>query len=224
VTKRLWFDLPATLRVAEHAASCDTFRGYGEYSAGPCLLIQTAHRGRLDSNGRSDEPTAASVQATHVDGGGERWDHPTPAFYLRLTQPDEETDETLLDVLRQRAARGACWFTIDLLGGETFTHAVRQARNTSDLPAQVTWVPAHVAAGDLGPYPAQVARGYHRQGAVHARFTRHVAWWIALDLRSLPAGQRPAETIRVTGERVDLMAYGCDSFAEVTFQRVAQLR
>jgi hypothetical protein len=41
VTKRLWFDLTATLRVAEHANSCDTSAGYGDYGREPCLLIAT---------------------------------------------------------------------------------------------------------------------------------------------------------------------------------------
>lgn len=219
MTKHLWFDLTATLRVAEHAASCDSFPGYspgyGDYGREPCLLIATGQRGRLDSNGRGDQPTPASVQATHVDGGngdgaGERWDRPTPAVYLRLTHPDDGTDETLLDTLRHHAASGACWFTVDADGGHadgSVSWAVRHARDTRDLPAGVIWVPAHVAAGELGPYPAQVARGYRRDGAVHARFARDTVWWIALDLRSLPAARRPAETLRVIGERVERVGY-----------------
>jgi hypothetical protein len=204
VTKRLWFDLTATLRVAEHATSCDTFAGYGDYGREPCLLIATGQRGGLDSNGRGDQPTPAPVRAIHVDGGeAERWDRLTPAVYLRLTHPDDGTDETLLDTLRHHAAGGARWFTVDADGGHADGRVCWAVRHTRDLPAEVTWVPSHVAAGELGPYPAQVAHGYHRDGAVHARFARDTVWWIALDLRSLPAGRRPAETLRVTGEHVE---------------------
>jgi hypothetical protein len=67
-------------------------------------------------------------------------------------------------------------------------------------------VPAHVEAGPLGPYPAQIARGYHHPGGhVFARFRRDIAWWIALDLRGQPAGPRTAVAVRVTDEQVALV-------------------
>jgi hypothetical protein len=201
VTKRLWFDLSAVRHVADHAASCDTFPGYGDYGREPCLLVQTTFRGRIGSNGRSQQPTPDWVRATHVDGGtGERWDRPTPSYYLRLTHAEDDDEPTLLDMLR--ASNGMCWFTIDVHPG-SIAYAVHATREATDLPAHASWVPALVAAGDLGPYPAQIAHGYRRPGGgVFARVTRDVAWWIALDLRHLPAGQRPAEAIQTTGDRV----------------------
>jgi hypothetical protein len=64
-------------------------------------------------------------------------------------------------------------------------HHIVASRPINDLPAEAAWLPCRVRAGDLGPYPAQTARGYHRtDGSVFARFTRDVAWWIGLDQRA----------------------------------------
>jgi hypothetical protein len=77
--KRFWFDLPAILGLAEHAMSCKHFRRFGVYRAEACLLVETAGRGRIGSNGASDQPAPPWLIASYVDGGaGERWDRPTP--------------------------------------------------------------------------------------------------------------------------------------------------
>jgi hypothetical protein len=77
------------------------------------------------------------------------------------------------------------------------------SRQSVDLPAGVSWLPACVTSGELGPYPAQIAAGYHRRGgSAFARFSRDVAWWIALDIGHLPRSRQPVEAIHVVGERV----------------------
>jgi hypothetical protein len=138
-----------------------------------------------------------------VPGNG--GDRPTPAYYLRLTHPDGDDDgsngPTLLELLR--ASRHAAWFTVDVEDDQTARYAARVSREVDDVPGDATWLPARVQTEQLGPYPGQIAHGYHRPGgAVFARFSRDVAWWIALDWRHLPAAKRPAEAIRVTGDQL----------------------
>lgn len=205
--QRFWFDLPRILRLAEHAASCTTFTGADKACRRPCLLIDAL--GRFGSNGRSAEPAPGPVAAVHVDGpAGEPRDRPIGGGCLRLTHTDPDDEfwqgPALLDELRYAAAGGACWFTIEAHAG----HAIHLTREVAALPADAAWVAAHVAFGELGPYPAQVARGYHRRGGhVFARFRRDIAWWIALDGRCQPPDQRPVEAVRVTGEQVELIRH-----------------
>jgi len=212
VDKRLWFDLPEIFRLAEHAASCTTFIGVGEDGRRPCLLVDTRSTGMIGSNGRSAEPAPDPVHAVHVDGApDEPSDHRTPGSYLRLTHTDPDDEfwqgPALLDELCHAAARRACWFTIDVHTDATIDHATHHTREVTTAPAEATWAAAQVAAGDLGPYPAQVARGYHRPGGfVFARFRRDIAW-IALDWRRQPADRRPAEGIRVAGEQVEVIRH-----------------
>jgi hypothetical protein len=86
-------------------------------------------------------------------------------------------------------------------------HHIVASRPIGEVPADAAWLPCRVSAGDLGPYPAQTARGYHRpDGSVFARFTRDVAWWIGLDQRTAPDAPRPAEAVRVHGEQVHRIA------------------
>jgi len=207
VTKRLWFNLAAVTAVAEHAASCNQFRAFGAAGRRPCLLVDTAGGGRIGSNGRSDTPSPAWLPASYVDGREERHE-PTPAVLLPLTDPDPQpwSEPSLLDVLRAGVHRRMHWFTIEVASNGAVTHTVVASRQRVDLPADVSWVPAHVAAGELGPYPAQIAAGYHRPGgSAFARFTRDVAWWIALDIRHLPRSRQPGEAIRVVDEQVRRM-------------------
>jgi hypothetical protein len=157
--KRLWFDLPAVLGLAEHAMSCERFRGFGVYRAEACLLVETAGRGRIGSNGASDQPAPPWVTASHVDGGaGERWDRPTPAYYLPLTQPDSDGDGgnglILLELLR--TSRNTAWFTIDVEDDQTARYATRASREVDDVPDDATRTSAQ--SERLDPYPG-------RQGA-----------------------------------------------------------
>ena len=166
----------------------------------------------IGSNGRSASPVPARVAAIHIDRPTPGRDRPVPGSYLPLTHPDPDDEmwggPALLDQLRHAVAGGACWFSLDVHADAAVEYATRRTREVATAPAEATWVPAWVAAGDLGPYPAQVARGYHRPGGhLFARFRRDIAWWIALDCRCQPARQRPAEGIRVTGEQVTLIRH-----------------
>jgi hypothetical protein len=156
--KRLWFDLLAVLGLAEHAVSCERFRGFGVYPAEACLLVETAGRGRIGSNGASDQPAPPWVTSSHVDGdAGQRWDRPALTYYLRLTHPDRDGDGgdglTLLELLR--TSRNAAWFTIDVEDGETASYATRASREVDDSPRGATGLPARVQTELLGPDPGQ---------------------------------------------------------------------
>jgi len=211
VNPRLWYDLPRILRLAEHADSCTTFVGEGEAGRRPCLVIDALRR--IGSNGRSAEPTPHPVSAVDVVGpAGEPGDPPIGGGCLPLTytNPDDEFwhGPSLLDELRYAAVGDAYWFALDMHPDTTIEPTIHRDREVAALPADTAWVTAHVAVANLGPYPAQVVRGYRRPGGhVFARFRRDIAWWIALDLRCQPSDQRPVETVRVTGEHVELIRH-----------------
>ena len=206
---RLWFDLPAVVRLAEHAASCATFTGDGDGDRRPCLLIDGPPAAVIRSNGRATDPAPDPVDARYIDGGTEPPDDdPTAAICLPLTHTDPDDEmwhgPALLDQLRYAA--GAAWFIVTIHADTTVDHATGHTRQVDTVPARATWVPAHVEAGPPGPYPAQIAHGYHRPGGhAFARFRRDIAWWIALDLHGQPAGPRPAAAVRVIGEQVALV-------------------
>jgi hypothetical protein len=185
VTRRLWFDLAATLRLAEHTRTSIDFIAVAGIPDAPCLIADTGVPARLRSNALpqpGELEHLGELPAAHVDEPGR--DDTSASYCLPLTEPDEHNGVPLLDLLRRGTRQGDRWFTIDA-DTANLRPSTRGAYHTSTVPGGAEWIPALVATGQLGPYPAQVARGYHHDGAVIARFDLDAVRRIAADTQTL---------------------------------------
>jgi hypothetical protein len=189
VTRRLWFDLAATLRLAEHTRTSIDFIAVAGIPDAPCLIADTGVPARLWSNALpqpaapTTPPQPDELVAAHVDDASRRGGT-HPSYCLPLTESDEHSGVPLLDLMRRGACEGDRWFTID--ADTTPPHcSTRAAYHTSRVPVGADWMPALVGTDRLGPYPGQIARGYHYDDAVLPRFDIDTVRRIAADTETL---------------------------------------
>ncbi|MFB6393553.1 hypothetical protein [Polymorphospora lycopeni] len=204
MTRQLWFDLRETLRQAE-----TTIAGPTGEPGEPWLVVDTA-AGRLwFTPVNAPRPRSATVTAVHDDGP--RPSRPWPPYRQPLTEPGPD-DTSLLDRLHAAAREGHRWLVIDPTTPPQLHTAA--AYDTATVPATATWTPAYLAAGELGPYPGEIAAGYQYNGCVIARFRLEAVERIAADAhaRTWPGQTADLLVRRGYGNRTEVfMAHAAGS-------------
>jgi hypothetical protein len=206
VIRRLWFDLPQALRLAEQTADGATSDAEPHSPPAPWLVLDANNARLWFTPLNAPRPRSPHLAAVHDDGDQPDRPQTWPLYRQPLDERDTE-DMTVLDRLRAAAADGHRWLTVDAaIPARVSTEAVYE---TGTVPGRARWVPAYVQVGDLGPYPAQIASGYHWQHGVIPRFDRQVVAHIAADTqaRALRTPNRAAEQVIVDGAEGNLEVF-----------------
>ncbi|SCL17745.1 hypothetical protein [Micromonospora inyonensis] len=191
--RKLWFDLRRSLQQAEETTTVDHAVRTSEPPE-PWLVLDV-NTGRLwFTPVNAPRPRSLAIAATHIDGPPPA-DEPWPLYRQPLTEPDPNHD-SVLNRLRAAAQQGHRWLVADVSTPPRL-HTT-SAYDTDTVPDTAVWSPAWLTAGDLGPYPGQIAHGYQHNGSVIARFTKATVQRIAAD-----ADARAAHT---PGRDADLLA------------------
>ncbi|TDB84085.1 hypothetical protein E1091_17770, partial [Micromonospora fluostatini] len=172
--RTLWFDLRESIGRIENAIA-----GHQAGRARPPWLVLDLSAAQVWCTPVTGPPPyQAAVVATHVNGPPPA-DTEWPFCWLPVTRPDAD-GHRLIDHLRVAAGQGHRWLVADI---DATSRWLRTAAvyDTAALPDIAVWAPAWLTAGDLGPYPGQIAHGYAHHGAVVARFTAATLRRIAAD-------------------------------------------
>lgn len=213
MTTRLWYQLPAVLRLAEQArrTTASDRRRLGGPTV-PSLLFTDDHRYLLTSTAVSVPLREHTLRPLHLDGLTVPPFGPASSYHLPLTIPDGLPGIQLGDLLRRAARLGQQWFTIDvgtIMAVPALRVGIRAWRAVDAAPADAVWRPAMVRAFGLGPYLAQVAVGYrYGTGNPAVRFGRDSLGQLTADTA------RPAtfadRTLRfvLDGDRLIITSHG----------------
>ncbi|RKF22815.1 hypothetical protein [Micromonospora globbae] len=198
--RQLWFDLRASLRQAD-----ETIAGHRAGTGEPWLVVDVVDPRLWFTPVNAPRPRSVMIAAVHRDGPPAP-QVPQPLYRQPLTAPGSD-GTSLLDRLRAAAWQGHRWLVIDTsTPPQVYTAASYDA---DTVPDTAVWTPAWLAAGDLGPYPGQIAHGYQHHGFAVARFTAQTLAWIAADADARAASfpQRPADllVLRDYGSGVEVL-------------------
>lgn len=177
--RKLWFDLRESIGQAEETLAQGQVRHTSEPFE-PWLVLDVNHARLWFTPIDAPRPRSATVAATHRDGPPPA-DGPWPLFRQPLTEGDTN-GESVLDRLHDAARQGHRWLVAEAsMPLRLYTAAVY---DTDTVPETAIWTPAWLAAGELGPYPGEVAHGYQHHGSVLARFTWETVERIAADAQA----------------------------------------
>lgn len=207
MSHRLWFRLDDVLPLAEHAMACSRHRITGAEALAmaptrPALVwTGTPTMDILTSNGvpvwygeRGTDHAAEAYTWRHTPSGryGTAYRDGYHTAYLPLDIAANQLPA--IEVLRDARHSNRNWVTVDIDPADR--HLIGPGRVAAVthrdqlLPADVTWVPAHVTSTDVGDetYPALVADGYTTDAGLHLpRFDRPTVEQMVADLRDINA-------------------------------------
>jgi len=211
-TTRLWYELAAVLRLAEHTrrSTAADRRRYGAPHL-PSLLFTHDYRYLLTSTAVPAPLREHTLRPLHVDGPTAPPHTPTRHYHLPISTSRPAPASHLGDLLRRAARAGQHWFTIEvgtLMVLPILDLASRRWRTVDAAPPDARWRPATVTAGDLGPYRAQAAAGYRsRNRAALTRFDRDTVRQLAADSTDLAPDSR-APLIVLDRDQSIMIAHG----------------